>query len=65
MNLTLLIFFLHQDQHASNIKNYKSLINHHRYVIYDRKRFRGGMWHAIHRCPKADKYMKNYDKNKN
>ena len=28
------------------------------------KRIRGGICHALHRYGKANKYLKNYDKNK-
>ena len=28
------------------------------------KRIRGGICHALHRYAKANKYLKNYDKNK-
>ena len=34
-------------------------------LLMDEKRIRGGMCHAIHRYAAANnKYMKNYDKNK-
>ena len=34
-------------------------------VLTVEKRIRGGIFHAIHRCAKANnKYMKEYDKNR-
>ena len=33
-------------------------------LLMAEKGIRGGMCHTIHRYAKANKYMKNYDKNK-
>ena len=60
MNLTLLIFYQHLGQHGKHITGVKlELLTDNNILI------RGGIYHAINRYTKANnKYMKNYDTNK-